>query len=93
MNDDELRELQDRVDVIVSMAESAGWAYLVDAARATLLTKQMRIVQGKCDSFEEYKTDCAFGDGMEYLLRLPTRLQASLDDELALRAETVEGER
>jgi hypothetical protein len=27
---------------------------------------------------------------MEYLLRLPTRLQASLDDELALRAESKE---
>jgi hypothetical protein len=51
---------------------------------------QTRIVQGKCDSFEQYKTDCAFGDGMEYLLRLPTRLQASLDDELALRAESKE---
>jgi hypothetical protein len=85
MTDDELRDLQERVSVIVDMTESAGWLLLTDAAHAVLLHKQARIIQGKCATQEDYRADCAFGDGIQYLLGLPLRLQAQLDQELAER--------
>lgn len=90
MTDEELRDLQERVQTISDMTASTGWAMLQDAAKAVLVSKQTRIIQGKCDNYEEYKTDCAFGDGVLYLINLPDRLQMRLDQELELRSEAAE---
>jgi hypothetical protein len=92
MDDEELRDLQERVQVIMDMTSSPGWALLMDAARAALIAKQTRILQGKCETHEEYMAECAFGDGVEYLIGLPNRLQRSLDREHALREEEREEE-
>jgi len=90
MNDDELRDLQERVAVVTDMTESVGWAMLVDAATAAIASKQLNILRGNCSSYEEYKSECSFSHGMDYLLKLPTRLQETLKRELELRQESAD---
>jgi hypothetical protein len=87
VNDEELRDLQERVSIIQSMTETGGWALFVDAAYAVLEQKASRITQGKCENHEDYRAECAFSDGVKYLIGLPGRLQKSLDLELVEREE------
>ena len=87
MNDDELRELQERVDVMTTMTETQGWTMLVDAAIAAIEGRRLHVLRGNCASFEEYKADCSFTQGMDFLLALPQRMQASLDLELGERRD------
>jgi hypothetical protein len=87
VTDDELRVLQEQVTLIQTMSESQGWWLLVQEARGMLVAKQMKIIQGKCKTYEEYKMDCSFGDGIEYLLKLPTYWQNQLDQELSERRD------
>jgi hypothetical protein len=87
MNDDELRDLQERVSVLSAMAEGQGWALLLDAAAASVESRQLHILRGKCESFEEYKSECAFAHGMQYLMGVPGRMQETLEFELGLRRE------
>ena len=92
MNDEELRDLQERVALIVDMTQSQGWSLFQDAAQHTLEGRQNRVVQGRCDNWEEYKAEVAFTDGMRYVLNLPDTLQARLDQEMQLRREYEEEE-
>ena|SRR5215831_5762507 len=92
MDDDELREMQERVTLIVDMTQTQGWNLLQDAAVSTLGGRQARIVQGHCESMEDYKAEVAFVDGMRYILNLPHTLQQRLDQEMELRREEEEEE-
>ena len=83
MTEEEFRDLQERVHLIEEMAETPGWGMLLDRARATLLARQTRIVQGKCEDYENYIKETSFGDGIEYVMRLPFKVR----EELELAAE------
>jgi hypothetical protein len=92
MTPEELRDLQERVALVTDMVGDPGWVMLVDRARHTMGTRQVRIVQGKCQDHEEYARECAFVDGMRYVLELPERLELELAQALALIEEEREEE-
>lgn len=79
MLDEDLRDLQERVALIKEMTAHPGWALLCDRARHTLLIKQTFIIQGKCKDHEAYVKDVAFTDGIEFLMKLPERLDLELE--------------
>lgn len=79
MDEQELRDLQERVALVKEMAAHPGWRMLQDRALHTLLIKQTYIIQGKCKSYEEYLKEVAFTDGVEYLMKLPDRLDLELE--------------
>lgn len=83
MTDGELRELQERVELVGRLVEEPGWALLIDRARATVAGKQSRIVQGKCDDHENYVKECSFLEGMDFFVKLPDRMRLELDMQLA----------
>jgi hypothetical protein len=89
MTPDELRDLKERSSLIQELTKHPGWEIYCDRAKATMLQKQRRLVQGLCSSYEDYKQECAFTDGLEFMLRLPERvnaeLQQALDQEQAAR--------
>ena len=91
MTDEELRELQERVQQILDMTETRGWILLQDAAIGTLQGRQNRIVQGRCENMEDYKAEVSFTNGMRYILNLPATLQSRLEQELQIKRES-EGE-
>lgn len=79
MSGDELRELQERVARVDSMTADSGWPILLDRARLTILAKQTRIVQGKCSDHEDYVKECAFLEGIEFMIKLPERIAMELE--------------
>ena len=91
MNDDELRDLQERVSLIAEMAASPGWTMLVDRAHASIRVAQQRVLRGLLEH-DEYLKQCANMEGMFFILDLPAKVQAELDQELGLRAELQEEE-
>lgn len=85
MEDNDFRDLQERVALIESMASTHGWEMLIDRSRATLLNRQTRVVQGRCASYEDYLKECSFMDGIEHVLTLPTRVRLELENAMAER--------
>ena len=83
MTAEELRELQERVELAEQISETPGWMMLVDRARATMVAKQSRIVQGKCSDHEDYAKECAFLEGLDFFVKLPARMRLELDMQLA----------
>lgn len=65
--------------MVEEMVTTHGWPLLLDRARYTMLQKQTRIVQGKCDDHEDYVKECSFLEGMDFVMSLPARLQAELE--------------
>jgi len=91
VNDDELRDLQERCALIAEMAASPGWAMLVDRATASIRVEQQRVLNGKLDH-DTYLKSCAYMDGQFFILQLPGRVAAELANELSLREEMHEEE-
>jgi len=79
MATDELRGMQERAAQVQEMVEGYGWPLLLDRASTTILAKQTRIVQGQCDTHEEYVKECAFLDGVGFMMRLPELIQMELE--------------
>jgi hypothetical protein len=79
MSADELRALQERAAQVEDMVSSYGWPLLVDRAAQTIHQRQTRIVQGKCTDHEDYVRETAFLEGVDFVLRLPERIQLELD--------------
>jgi len=92
MNDEELRDLQERVALIGEMAAHPGWAMLTDRAHHTIALRQQRLLNGKLEDFAEYQKEVAYMDGMFFVLRLPDQVKGELDDEMGYRAELEEAE-
>lgn len=78
MTEEELRDLQERVALVKELTSHPGWELLLDASRHALLKVQVRVIQGKCETYEEYVKECSFGDGVEYMMGLPARLESQL---------------
>jgi len=76
---DELRALQERVAQVDQIADMPGWEMLIDRARQTIFAKRQRIVQGKCVDHTDYMRECAYLDGINFVLTLPRRIQLELD--------------
>lgn len=83
MNAEELRELQERVELAEQIVETPGWMMMVDRARVTLLMKQQRIVQGQCKDHEDYVKECSFIEGLDFFMKLPARMRLELDMQIA----------
>ena len=83
MTAEELRELQERVELAEQIVETPGWMMMVDRARVTLLMKQQRIVQGQCKDHEDYVKECSFIEGLDFFMKLPARMRLELDMQIA----------
>ena len=93
MNAEELRELQERVELVEQIADTPGWMMMLDRARATMVSKQSRIVQGQCRDHEDYVKECSFLEGLDFFTKLPARMRLELDMQLAeLEAKMAEVE-
>lgn len=68
------------------MSSHPGWDLLVDRARLTLMKKQQRLILGRAEDFEEYKSECAWMDGASWVLDLPRQVDMELQTELETRA-------
>ena len=90
MNDDELRNLQERVQIISDLASSVGWAYAMDRVVSQVAIYQNRLILGKAKDYEEYIKWVAYTDGLSFVLDLPKKVQEELERELARRDEETE---
>lgn len=79
LDGDELRNLQERVEQIEQMTATYGWPLMLDRARHTIGMRSLRVIQGKCETYEEYVHECAFIEGMEYFASLPERINLELE--------------
>jgi len=87
MTDEELRELEERVQAIKDLITTNGWVYATDRVRAQIFVKQRQLLLGKAKDFEEYREWVSYTDGLSFLLNLPDAVQAELDFELERREE------
>lgn len=74
MNEDELRDLAERTQAIIEMAEGHAWALFKDRAQAEILAHQRRILSGRL-SEEDYRREAGWVDGALAVLSLPTQLE------------------
>jgi hypothetical protein len=79
MATDELRDLQERVALVDELSQSQGWDMLWDRALVTVRAKQLRLVQGKAGSYEDYLRETSFLEGMDFVRKLPERLRLELE--------------
>jgi hypothetical protein len=87
VNDDELRGLQERVELIKDMSSHPGWNIAVDRAQAQMYMIQKRMIRGDMKTFEEYKEQVSWMSGCQFFMNIPMMVQEELDRELASRAE------
>ena|SRR5215831_13584432 len=92
MDDNELRDLQERVQLIEEMAGTNGWLMLADRAHATLAQRQQRLLVGSPKDYTDYVKEVAFIDGAFFVLRLPEQVRAELEAEMVFRQEAEEYE-
>jgi hypothetical protein len=86
MTDEELRDLQERCQLISEMAASPGWTLLRDRAAHTIGTSQQRILNGRLDH-NEYIREAGWQAGAFFILDLPGQIVTELENELAFRRE------
>jgi len=92
MNDDELRDLQERVQLITELTQQPGWTMFYDRVAADVEISQRRLMNGHLPDYLEYQKEVAKLNGMLLVLNLPAQVQSELDDEMAARAEQEEPE-
>jgi hypothetical protein len=86
VEDDELRDLQERVALIEEMSSHPGWTMLTDRAHATLRSTQQSIINGRLD-LDTYRNRCGFIEGAFFILNLPGAVRSELDEEMFSRGE------
>ena len=90
MNDDELRGLQERVQLIKELSEHPGWSIAIDRARAQMYIKQKSLIRGDMKSFDEYKETVSWMSGLQFFINIPEMVQQELATELDNRGENEE---
>lgn len=80
MNEEQYRELQERVHVLRELANTSGWLYLTDLANDRLLSHRGRLRRGLLETLEEYKYIAGFVQGAEFILGLPEGAEKLLQE-------------
>jgi len=86
MTDEELRDLQERNQLVSDLTSHPGWPFFVDFAHTTMKVSQQRIMSGMKDHME-YIKESGWLAGAFFILDIPEQLRQMLDHELESRAE------
>lgn len=87
MDDAELRDLQERVQLVRDLIEQPGWPLLIDRANVALWSRQNLLVGGGAKDYEQYKTTVSWMQGAQYVISIPNMIQQEIDSELERRDE------
>lgn len=87
-DDDGLRDLIERVSQIEEMTQMPGWAFYVDLLTHKTVATQRRILNGSCDSFEEYSRETGWIRGVQAAIEAPAVLRAKLEQQQILTDES-----
>lgn len=87
MTDEELRDLQERSQLVADLTQHGGWQLLVDRANLGLWAKQNLVIGGGAKDYEQYKTAIAWMEGAQFVLAVPMLVEQELELELAAREE------
>jgi hypothetical protein len=92
VNDDELRALVEQAHQLEELTKHPGWAVLEDFALRRpggSATMQSRIVNGNCESIDDYKLGVGYLKGIHYVIDAPQTVKRMATDERLRRAERV----
>lgn len=80
MNDDELRDLQERAHQIRELQAMPQWAMLHDYVSAMVNAKNRSLLNGNAKTIEEYRADAGWINGALFVLNAADRLDEQLKD-------------
>jgi hypothetical protein len=82
VNDDDRRDLIERVHQMQEMEKTQGWTLLKDYVNRHFEIRYRELVNGNVTSHEEYKAKCAWLQGAQFVLSATKDLALSLEREL-----------
>ena len=92
LTDDEYSNMLDRGQQIAQLAGSPEFALWVDRANKDRFSRQLKVIQGGCKSYEEYLSDVAWLQGVAFALEgIPVAVDAEIA-EYRLRLEEQKAE-
>lgn len=87
MDENELRELQERVHRIKQLTSSSDWELLRDYCSTMVNAKNRHLLNGNAKTIEEYRADAGWISGAMFVLNAADHLEQKLTMELQTQAE------
>lgn len=87
MEENELRELQERAHRIRQLTSTPDWELLRDYCSTIINAKNRHLLNGNAKSIEDYRADAGWISGAMFVLNASEHLESQLETQLQLRAE------
>jgi len=92
MDDNELRELQERAHQIRELAKHPSWALLTDYCSTVINAKNRFLLNGGAKTIEDYRADAGWISGAMFVLNAADHLDQQVATQVSLRAEMAAAE-
>lgn len=91
MTEQELRDLQERSQLVGDLTNHPGWPLLVDRANLSIFQRQHLLLNGAKD-WEQYREEIMWIRGASYVLKIPALVAEELKTELDYQDERAKAE-
>jgi len=87
VDENELRELQERAHRIRQLQSGPEWELLCDYCSTVINAKNRHLLNGNAKSIEEYRADAGWISGAMFVLNAADHLDQQLETQIQLKAE------
>lgn len=87
VNDDQLREIQERAHQIRELTRDPKWAILADYVGAMISAKNRSLLNGNAKTIEEYRGEAGWISGAYFVLQAADHLDRQLEDASKINEE------
>jgi hypothetical protein len=87
MNENELRELQERAHRIRQLQSGPDWELLKDYCSTVINAKNRGLLNGNAKTIEDYRADAGWISGAMFVLNAADHLDQQLETQMEIRQE------
>lgn len=87
MNENELRDLQERTHRIRELQRDPAWELLHDYCSTIINAKNRNLLNGNAKTIEDYRADAGWISGAMFVLKAADHLEQQLETQMQLKAE------